>query len=49
MSRINEIIEEIEGLEKELETELEKEIETKKKYHKITYKEFFYILKRFLF
>jgi len=45
MSRINEIIEEIESLEKELETELEKEIETKKKYHKITYKEFFLYFK----
>ena len=49
MSRINEIILEIEKLEKELNEEIDKEVENKKKYTKITFKEFLLYFKEIPF
>ena len=49
MSRINEILLEIEKLEKELNDEIDKEIENKKNYTKITFKEFLLYFKEISF
>jgi len=49
MSRINEIIQEIEKLEKELNEELDKKIAEKKDYAKITFKEFLIYFKNIPF
>ena len=49
MSRINEILSEIDKLEKELNLELDKQIKHRKEYTKITLKEFFIYLKEIPF
>ena len=49
MSRITEIMEQIDKLEQELDKELDKEIENRKRYQKISLKEFFLYFKEIPF